>query len=273
MDALFGLGVQKMNGNRAIAKLPLGLAVLCCGLMLASPASTRTFHAVLVGDTQDASIGASAVHDVEMATRFADGVARHYDDRRITVLTGARATPNNIKRTVAALELDLEDFVFLYYTGHGTSGTDGSPWPKLVMGSGEVDARDVLLDIQKHAPMRLLAVFDACNGEQEMPTRRRPASADFRPEHVKSLFHAMRGTVVITSSGAPYVSYADPKGRGSRFSNELYGYLADVLSAPVPPPSWERILADVSSRTGKSDPKRPQVPKFAISPQHKERVK
>jgi len=214
----------------------------------ATPACAATFHAVIVGQTSDPSIGASVNADVGMAIDFANGVGKHFEDSDIRVLTDQEATDARVRATISRLDIGFDDFLFIYYSGHGdTSRREGSPWPWLAIG---MEGYDLLMEANKLATPRKLVVFDACNGSQEMPTRRRPASGgDFQPAQVARLIKSLKGDVVVTSSKAPFVSYADSNGRGSRFSVGFFYIIADVLGSPVSDVGWGEILKRAVQQT------------------------
>ena len=249
-------------GRRCAGYLPAMVAVLFALLntLAATPACAATFHAVIVGQTSDPSIGASVNADVGMAIDFANGVGQHFDDSDIKVLTGREATAARVRATISRLDIGLDDFLFVYYSGHGdTSRREGSPWPWLAIG---MEGYDLLMEANKLATPRKLVVIDACNGSQQMPARRKPASgSDFQPAQVARLLKSLKGDVVVTSSKAPFVSYADSNGRGSRFSVEFFSILADVLGSPISNIGWREILKKAVQRTENVGQKK-QTPYF-----------
>ena len=87
--------------------------------LAATPACAATFHAVIVGQTSDPSIGTSVNADVGMAIDFANGVGQHFDDSDIKVLTGREATAARVRATISRLDIGLDDFLLIYYSGHG----------------------------------------------------------------------------------------------------------------------------------------------------------
>ncbi len=199
------------------------------------------FHAVIIGQTNAPDIGASAAADVSMAIDFANSVGQHFDDNHVDVLTGTDATPARVRAQISQLDIGLDDFLFIYYSGHGDSSRrGGSPWPWLAIG---IEGYDVLRETRKLVAPRKLIVFDACNGTQQMPARRKPASGGgFQPAQVERLIKSLRGDVVVASSKAPFVSYADVNGRGSRFSAVFFTTMSDVFSSPASNMGWSEIL-------------------------------
>ena len=252
-------------GRRCAGYLPAMVAVLFALLntLAATPACAATFHAVIVGQTSDPSIGASVNADVGMAIDFANGVGQHFDDSDIKVLTGREATAARVRATISRLDIGLDDFLLIYYSGHGdTSRREGSPWPWLAIG---MEGFDLLMEANKLVTPRKLIVFDACNGSQEMPARRRPASgSDFQPAQVARLIKSLKGDVVVTSSKAPFVSYADSNGRGSRFSVEFFSTLVDEFSSSVSVNGWSEILRSTRSRVENLGHNK-QTPYFAFT--------
>ena len=240
--------------------------MILCVLAASTAANAATFHAIMIGDTHAADIGKSVQADVRMARNFANGLAEHFQTKNIHVLTGKDATPQGVKTAISRLDLGLDDFLFLYYSGHGTTSRSDSPWPLLGLGEG-IEAQELLLHVGNKVPSRYLAVFDACNGAEEMPARRSPASFDFNAEQVQRLIKSLKGNVIVTSSKAPYVSYADAGGRGSRFSTAFFSTVADVLTSPASTAKWDQILTNVVQQTENAAGTKKQTPKFLMTRQ------
>lgn len=241
-----------------------GLFFVSALFAVASSAShAATFHAVIVGDTGDPKIRASVNADVGMAIDFANGVGQHFDDSKVSVLTGTDATPARVRAEISRLGIGIDDFLFIYYSGHGdTSRREGSPWPWLAIG---IEGYDLLAEARKLVAPRKLVVFDACNGTQQMPARRKPASGgDFQPAQVARLIKSLEGDVVVTSSKAPFASYADVNGRGSLFSVVFFSVMADVLGSPVSEMGWGEILKKAVRQTENVGSKK-QTPYFGLT--------
>lgn len=181
-------------------------------LLVSSPlVSAETFHAIIIGETSDPKIAPSVSADIELAQGFAAEVGRHFDSTSITLLEGGSASRREVERAFQELDLDSDDFVFVFFSGHGDQSAAGAPWPRIgLVDNGSVEGMDVLLWLAQQSSLRHLVAFDACNGTAELPPARQPASAAFRAEHVERLFKDMDGSIVITSSEPGHVSY---KGR------------------------------------------------------------
>lgn len=255
------IGRQRAGILRALAAVMLMVIFTA----VAPTAFAATFHAVIIGQTSDPNIGASVNADVGMSIDFANGVGQHFDDSNVRVLTGTEATPARVRAEISRLGIGIDDFLFIYYSGHGdTSRREGSPWPWLAIG---IEGYDLLTEARKLVAPRKLVVFDACNGTQQMPTRRKPASGgDFQPAQVARLIKSLKGDVVVTSSKAPFASYADVNGRGSRFSVEFFSIMADVLGSPVSDIGWGEILNKAVWQTENVGSKK-QTPHFGLTGQ------
>lgn len=259
------IGMRRAGMLHALAAMMLMVIFAA----VAQVASAATFHAIIVGDTNDRSIGKSVTADIRMAKNFAEGVAAHYGNKHIIALTGTKATPTQVTQALRSLNLQSDDFMFFYYSGHGDTSQTGSPWPRLIFGGSELDARNAILrSITNKVSERHLVLFDACNGSQEMPPRRQPASSGFQAHQVERLFKSVTGSIIATSSQAPYVSYADSdtsgKSAGSRYSVELFSVLGDALTSPGNTSSWSELLGQAAQRTQAAG-RNKQVPKYAVT--------
>ena len=243
----------------------LAVLLVAAFTLASSAANAAKLHAVIIGQTSAHDIGASVNADVGMAIDFANGIGQHFDDSQVQVLIGEEATPARVRAAISRLDIGLDDFLFIYYSGHGdTSQKEGSPWPWLAIG---IEGYDLLTEARKRAAPRKLVIFDACNGSQEMPARRKPASSEFQPAQVARLIKSLKGDVVVTSSKAPFVSYADAKGFGSRFSVAFFSVMGDVLGSPTSIESWGEMMRKVVTETENVAGTKKQTPKFLMTKQ------
>ena len=138
-------------------------------LLANSLASAETFHAIIISETSDPKIQQSVQTDARLAVEFARKVGRHFDTSSISVLTGEDASKSTVQAAIASLSLDHDDFVFIFYSGHGDRSGVAAPWPNISLLEGSLEGIDLLLRLSGQPSLRHLVVFDACNGTNEMP--------------------------------------------------------------------------------------------------------
>lgn len=236
----------------------VGFALFTLG---SAPVFAATLHAVLIADTSDPDIGASAARDLGRVEQLVDLIAAQFDDTKIQILRDGDATPAMAESALNRVKTEYDDTVFLYYSGHGDKGPEGSPWPTLTFGDSSISASKLLSITRADVSLRTIAIFDACNGERELPSSRWPASISADPSAVQEMFRGFTGTIIATSSERPYVSYADSDGAGSFFTTELLTRLTHELGAPDRA-SWKRALEGASESMREV----PQVPVYKLSP-------
>src|ERR1700752_2050903 len=96
------------------------LMILACCFSLSAGASAQTIHAVLIGDTTDASIGVGVTENLRKIRVFLQQ-AKSEGELNIVVSAVKDADFNclSIVKAVKTLPVQANDPVLFYYTGHG----------------------------------------------------------------------------------------------------------------------------------------------------------
>lgn len=256
--------IDESTRTRAGSKV---FAPLFFFLLVAVPVtnlSAATFHALIVGETSDQGLESSVHSDVNLARRFAERVGDHFDSKSIHYFVGMKASAAKLRQAISDLSLESDDFVFFYYSGHGTRSRAGAHWPQLALVDELVEGRDLLKDLQRKSSLRNLVVFDACNSDASLPPARAPASASFNALQIDRLFKNIKGSVIITSSEPGTDSYADSNGGPSQFSREFFQVMSDTLPANTEN-SWRSLLDLVKERVELNEKYEKQIPKYDLT--------
>lgn len=158
---------------------------------------------------------------------------------RLTEICCEDVTPESILESVKSLEVEPNDTIVFYYSGHAAydDQRDTGHYFQLMARDGKPTAlarTDVLRAMSDKKPRLNVLLTDCCNVFADLPVREpsvprganRPA--DFSPL-MRRLFLAPTGTVDITSSGIGEMSFVDSSGknRGSCFTWPLVQLLRE----------------------------------------------
>lgn len=205
----------------------LGAAIF---FLLSVSASAQTIHLILAADLR----GGDQAPDSGVSWR--QGIACDaeniksvflaqvpFRNFRLTEINGEEVTPESILESVKSLEVEPDDTLVFYYSGHAAydDRRDTGHYFQLMTRSGEPTAlarTEVLRALgAKKARLNVL-LTDCCNVFADLPQRTTSISrsanrpAEFSPL-MRRLFLAPAGTVDITSSGIGELSFVDSPGK------------------------------------------------------------
>jgi hypothetical protein len=166
----------------------------------------KTLHALIVLDSNDEKVGASAARDgesmVELLTR---GIPR--DRLRLTVLHANNATPENVRNYYRRRNAGPEDALLFYFAGHGaTDMVQRRSQHFIALQGGRLYRSEVRAEMWARRPGRLVLITDCCSnrlggtpppptlgsGEPTGPTEIHPA--------LRCLFFTPGAPIDITAS-------------------------------------------------------------------------
>jgi hypothetical protein len=228
------------------------------------PAGAQTLHAILVGDTEDASIGTGVIANLNRMRAFLKQVQTEGNIAvSIVEVKDDNFNCREILKVVRDVRVDADDAVVFYYAGHGFRRTETqTQFPEFdCRRSASVDRADLsgvanyLLKFDgsrpRTAPRLLIAIADTCNvlvDEQQVPKqagRPRVAARPNREIELRQLFLQYSGTLIMSGS-----SPGDPSwylSSGGFFTNQLLlainAHLESVAAA-----RWETIASDATKQ-------------------------
>lgn len=209
----------------------------------------RRLHALIVADTADTTVGPLVDIDgrkfYEMITAEIPGVRRG----PVEVLKGSAVTKENLLAKVDAMEVQNDDTVLCYFTGHGAFMKERGQ--VLRMSNGELLLRNDLLERLKAKNARLtVLITDACSNVIE-PRALAAMSMAQGIDHdaCRYLFFRHRG-IVDLHAAAPGEEAVALNESGSIFTSALI----DVINQPNmafrgTPVTWREVVGQVALRT------------------------
>lgn len=149
-------------------KLALALSWLAAMAGLACPAAMARDHVLVMAISNYAQQPLRGVRfDADNALRMAAGLG--YDTSAATVLKDNALTQSGLQRALGRLSegVEVNDRVFVYYSGHGASLREGAQCVQALVGQdgelvglGELHAQ---LEAVKHRTRDVLVIIDACH--------------------------------------------------------------------------------------------------------------
>ncbi len=250
----------------------------------APTAAAPTVHAVLVGDTQDPTIGVGVTANLNKMRAFLSQVR---NEGSITVVVkeveGDNFSCSEILNAIRSISVKANDAVIFYYAGHGfRRARTQTQFPEFdcrrSQSPDRVDLSGVTNAILKYGtsgskaarPRLVIAIADACNNaiieEGEIPREVGPKITPRanRTQAYKQLFLHYSGTLIMSASvpgtEAWYLQ------TGGFFTTQLLGAL-DVHTRTLTEARWEAI-ADDATRQIFIPKNTPTTQKPQVAPAH-----
>jgi hypothetical protein len=205
----------------------------------------------MVADIQDASIGETCVLDKHKVDRMFRSVALAADLKfDLVLIEGKEATPLNILSKMDSLDVQADDVVVFYYTGHGYRVTDKeSIWPIMCLSQENfpgLDFETALTVFQEKSPRLFLAMADCCNSviegmsyEDLSLLSRRLENPDQRQKNAKELFRKSRGSIYFMGCDVTQYSFCNWI-EGGYFTHSFITALRNSLISPQVP-DWQTV--------------------------------
>lgn len=235
-----------------------------------SVATAATLHAIIVADTNDPALK-SALKDKENIEKWINDIATATELKFTSpqIIDGESVTARGdgykaVTEAVEGLQVEADDVVIFYYSGHGTNTTpsdqqnDPPPdyeWPALaVQGNGNkplLELREVKKTIRDKHPRFFIALADTCNSYSEsrpVPGRGDEDKGENR-ESYRKLFLEYKGFVVASSSKPGELSRGVADKGGYFTLAFLDNFHKELNSAD---PDWKTILKETQTDTTKA---------------------
>ncbi len=213
---------------------------------VATPAYSASLRVLLVGDTNDRSIGKSVVTDLANFEGFAQQIsARTGLKLDIKVIKGAGLKSRPIMDAVKNLKVDSDDTVIFYYSGHGfRTQPVKTRWPLLYIpdaGTKGVDFQWVIDTLDAKKPRMVLAISDSCNNYIDLPQAglNSRAMLEDQDEAWKKLFVEFSGRIYASGSIVGQMSFGQDAAGGAFTSRFLAIVRSEVKSTSA---NWDNIM-------------------------------
>lgn len=235
---------------RRFGGLPRAVAAMLSAALLftALPASAQTLQAILIADTNDASIGVSVKKDFENLKRVLQAVSTYTGMKlELQALEGNAVTLANMRTAVNNIKVGTNDTVFFYYSGHGfRTQASKSRYPYLYVSQQGQAFEEIIAALRKKTPRLLIAVTDSCNNLADLPVAAAMRSMSAPPDYKKTysrLWLDAAGEIVIASSSEGEYAWGDDDVGGYFTKRFLESHDNQVnITSPTATPGWESII-------------------------------
>lgn len=226
-----------------------------------------TMHLVLVGATEDNSIGESVTTDVSVVKKNFSEIAQKlgigYNE---TIITGADFKKANILNAVDRLKPGSNDIVVFVYSGHGfryDDDTDAYPRMCITYNSEvgdkyELSTTELYKKVVNKKARLTIFLTDCCNSEIGM-TRAMAETVAFSSrgtsnntdiDKLYDLFIDESGTVRATAAKAGQYAWGDVSG-GYMITSIINNIKSQTSALSKDAPSWKTIIENASKVVAK----------------------
>lgn len=194
----------------------IAASMLCAICTSAQIKQLPVFHAILFTDTNDKYIGKSTELDLSRISSMlveAQSSLQGEMEFKYYIYPGNYCNPGSLRQVLNNININPQDVVFFYYSGHGTrSMHDTSDYPQMCLGlsasqqSKMISVEGFDMEIAKKKPRLRFTISDCCNsvGENISPKLEISKGASVVSSQTKAnykkLFMEKYGNVIVTSS-------------------------------------------------------------------------
>ena len=207
----------------------------------------RKIHYVIVGQTNDRSIGKLASHNLE----HLDMLTRHIRSELIgssQILAGERCEANAIKSAISAIDAKPNDSIFVYYIGHGAHDSNGH---RFTLDGTDLYRKEVRKILAGKNVRLSVFLSESCNGYSPPSAEdlAHPASSNGFTisglTKLESLFLNNRGVIELNSADTGQLGWGDGT-IGGIFTFQFAKYMTSKTDSPN---SWEEAINEIANRS------------------------
>lgn len=229
-----------------------GLFVALLSISVSASAAGK-LYAILAADTTDESIGDSTEVDLNNMKQELESFKKSTGlEFEKVILSGRSNVSDRLWKAIRNLDVQPEDVVLFYYSGHGfrTREKDPNPWPFIYFNLDDswLDYADIIKELKGKNPKLLVTMVDVCNSYIDGVRSPIQKSAEVLPKAVQDkikksylqLFLHNTGSVTVTSSSTGEYSYGSDA--GGMYTVAFEKMLSDELRN-CSDPTWQHILS------------------------------
>ncbi|HYV37396.1 MAG TPA: hypothetical protein VE988_16940, partial [Gemmataceae bacterium] len=224
----------------------------------------RKVHVVLVGVTEDKSVGKSAAYNIEQMKTLFEGGLKEEHLGTVAVIKGKDVTARNILNTIDALKIGADEALFVYCHIHGGYDAayqfnDASQGHFLWLGGGGNDL--MRKDLWQHMRGRKAAltalVTESCyNRSQANPFKAPEVRYEMVMENpaLVSLMLNHRGYIDVNACSKDESSWNYGGGMGSMFTNSFVDMFYPHPGSPIADRAkvrWSELIKAAGAKAGK----------------------
>jgi hypothetical protein len=200
-----------------------------------------TLHAIVVGDTNDSSIGTSVQVDMKKLQSLMGNISRHTGlTLNPRYISGNQLSLANVNQAINGISAGSDDVIFFYWTGHGHNAGDSVlPTMNIKDWQETLGLSVVKATLEQKKPRLLIIIGDTCN-KPTRTSREVETARTENPENYKELFLKYRGIIAVSSSKKGQFSYGNPQ-TGGLFTSVFLSSLSTELSSGSRP-SWDALM-------------------------------
>jgi hypothetical protein len=204
------------------------------------------FHAIILADTNDKTIGNSVIIDQRKINNLIKNIARNTGlTLKQQHIYGYNFNYNTIKRSLNNLSVRPNDVVMFYYSGHSNNTRTGSKWPSLNLKGKLLRLDNVIRSLKAKNPRLLLIIADSCNNFasrssisnniMNLQGRQTP-----RRQNYQRLFLKKKGTIIMTAATPGEYAWGNAQA-GGFFTHQLLDSLNQELASSSSP-NWNQLV-------------------------------
>lgn len=237
-----------------INKISIFFICLMCVVSQFLALEAVTFHTILIGDTRDKELRKVIQKDLKHMEKHLDEVFEYLDvDWHQQVIYTGRDTNSTILQDLKNLNIQSDDIVFFYFSGHGfyTGNSKKECWPTLYFSQEDIgiDQSYIMQLILARQPRLFICLADCCNNILEEDDIPEIIAKRFKIEpkregkslSLQKLFLDARGVILISSAAPEYYAEGTNE-RGSCFTNCYIKTFNQALQINPEKVSWDSIL-------------------------------
>lgn len=228
-------------------------------------AYSQTFHTIIMVNKEEPNRQVDRTADYNNMSSFFTKIAQSlgYKNNMLRY-SGQNFRATNALQAIESLNVELNDIVVFYYSGHGANWDDDE-WPHMAFLDrqyGETTIYNKLREKFGNAKL-ILCISDCCNMDSEGARREKRTYSSFDPTLTKKLFTDFEGhrSYEISASIRGQYSYSN-RMFGALFGIALREAVSSALTGKTQP-NWVYVLEKAKSLTLELT-RQEQMPQFKM---------
>ena len=218
--------------------------ILILLMLLSANSLAANFHAIIVADTNDKTIGNSVIIDKRKINTLTQNIA---SNTGLTLIQhniyGYDFNYDTVKRNLNNISVRPDDVVMFYYSGH--SNNSGTKWPALNLKTRKLKLDNVIWSLKAKKPRLLVIIADSCNNL----TSRGSSLNNFmslrsieapKTQNYQQLFLKRQGTIIMGAAKPGEYAWGNAQ-HGGFFTYQLLESLNKELASSNSP-NWNQLV-------------------------------